>query len=118
MSRVNVGRTFADKDKPSRWYVVLKVDHVYALVWWEGGEPHAVPVSEMKRRKIKLDSFDFPMSQLLHRWGITARQLDEFLESGMYRHEPDVSHVRSTRKPTNGRTTHHLKHRHKNFKRT
>ena len=38
MSRVNVGRTFADKDRPARWYVYLKVSGIYSLVWWEKGK--------------------------------------------------------------------------------
>ncbi|KKL72350.1 hypothetical protein LCGC14_2085820, partial [marine sediment metagenome] len=61
--RVNAGRTFADKDRPTRWYVVLPVDAVWSLVWWEDGRVRTIPMSHMTREKIRITVFDFPMSQ-------------------------------------------------------
>ena len=113
VARLNVGRTFADKDRPDRWYVVLIVDGCWSLVWWEDGVPHEIPTSQIKRRKVRLDAFDFPMNQLLARWGISARDLDAFLEQRMYRWDADVREVRNNRQPLNGRTTLHVRHRHK-----
>lgn len=112
MSRINVGRTFADKDHPGRWYVVLVVDEVWALVWWEDGKPHAVPFDQRKELGIRLDSFDFSMKQLLTRWGVTAKVVDKFLEERMYRYDPDVKNVRETRRPLTGRTLEVIRPRH------
>lgn len=101
---VNAGRTFADKDRPRRWYVVLKVDFAWSLVWWEKGRVRTIPLSHMKQRKIRITAFDFPMSQLLDAWGVTTRQIDQYLEQHMYRWDDDVQHVRATRRPLTGRT--------------
>ena len=116
MTRLNVGRTFADRDVLGRWYVVLVVDGVWSLVWWEDGTPREIPTSQVKRRKLRLESWDFPVSQLPCRWGITLAVLDEFLEHRMYKWDKDVREVRAKRTPLNGRTVVHVRHRHRSHR--
>ena len=116
MSKINVGRVCVDKDRPLRWYVVLALGpgSIWCLVWWEHGEFRAIPLGSMAAKKIRLDTFevDFPVYQLLARWGITSAQLDAFMEDEVYRWDADVAKVRETRQPLNGRTIEHVRHRH------
>lgn len=111
--KINAGRTFADKDRPTRWYVVLPVDAIWSLVWWENGKAKTIPLSHMKKKKIRITAFDFPMSQLLARWGVDAKTVDRFLEEHIYRWDPDVIRVRKTRRPLTGRTIDVVRHAHR-----
>ncbi len=113
MTRINTGRTFVDKGDPGRWYVILEVDSVWSLVWWENGFPRWFPVSEMKTRSVSLEAYDFPVYQLLARWRTSSKAIDEFMERHVYRQHADVKRVRMTRRPLNGRTIDHVRHRHR-----
>lgn len=106
--RINVGRTFADKDNPGHWYVYLRVDGIYLLCRWEEGV-----LRTKLRNEVRLDAFDFPVYQLLARWGITSATLDAFMERSYYRDDADVKNVRATRRPINGRTIEHVRPRHR-----
>ncbi len=110
---ISAGRTFADKDEPTRWYVVLPIDYVWSLAWWEEGVLKTRPIRDVQSGKVRITSFSFPVSQLIMRWGITSKQLDEFMEEHVYRHEPDVLNVRATRRPLTGRTIEHVRPRHR-----
>lgn len=110
---ISAGRTFADKDHPTRWYVVLRVDYVWSLVWWEKGKPKTIPLAHVQSGRVRITSFPFPVSQLLARWGITSKDLDLFMEQHVYRHDPDVIEVRATRRPLTGRTLEVVRQRHR-----
>ena len=107
MSKVNLGRTFADKDHPGHWYVYLRVNGVYLLCRWERGV-----LKTKLRNDVRIDAFDFSVYQLLTAWGITSRELDAFMERHTYLGDPDVVRVRRDNKPLNGRTIEHVRHRH------
>lgn len=112
-AQIAAGRTFADVNNPLRWYVVLPVDFVWSLVWWEGGKPKVLPIAEVQGGRVEVTAFGFPVSQLLARWGITSAELDRFLEDHFYRHDRDVQTVRATRRPLTGRTLEHVRERYR-----
>jgi len=104
VGKVNACRTFADRDFPLRWYVVLPVDRVWSLVWWEEGKVKTIALAHMKRKRVRLTSYEFPLSQLLMRWGLTSKELDRYLEAHVYKWNRDILKVRATRKPLTGKT--------------
>ena len=107
MSRMGVGKTFADKDRPNRWYVCLPVDGVWSFVWWEGRFYTVLP------NEVRVEPYAFSIYQHVTRWGVSIREVDRFIEDRFYKWDPDVKNVRATRDPLNNKTIWHAPIRHK-----
>lgn len=107
MSRMGVGKTYADKDQPLRWYVALVLDGIWVFVWWEDGRFHSVLPN-----RVRVEAYDFSIFQLCTRWGVRVQEIDRFLERKLYAPHPDVKHVRETGTYMMGRTLVHVKEKH------